>query len=172
MMINKRILKLVFVAIIILSCTKQNKNLTSEGEQSSTGTLDYVTQDIENSKITKFTFPDTIFINQKVTGKIKYNIELDTLDLSKIFKRYIFLYVSTETYETGVKAIEKVKHKIFIDSLGEGNFIFNASFKNKGNNIVNGVIQDVILYNVELENGKKLTSEEETIIMKKVYVKE
>ncbi len=126
----------------------------------------------DKSLITFFKFQDTVILNQVVLGEIKYNYELDGLKLSDIDKRYTFLYITTQKEALDLEAIKNTSHTIFIDTIGNGTFYFNAKFTNFGNNLLNGVIEDIIYLKGITKEGKVKIIKKKINLSKDVFVKQ
>ncbi len=151
--------------IILTSCnTKPKKDVSDE-------VLKDASQFKSESQITFFEFQDTVIINQDISGEIKYNLEFDGFKLSDIDKRYTFFYVTTQKEALGLESIKSTNHNIFIDTVGNGTFYFNAKFTNSGNNLLNGVIEDIIYLRGLTKEGKVKIINKKTNISKDVFVK-
>ncbi len=123
-----------------------------------------------NTKILDLEFPDTLLINHDMSGKIIYNMKIDTLKKADISNRFIFLYVTTDKQGIDIHTIKQTNHKIFIDTIGNGKFKFKGSFNNTGNNILNLVFEDVVMTN-KLKKGKVFIYKVYTSISLPVFVK-
>jgi hypothetical protein len=124
------------------------------------------------SPITFFKFQDTIILNHDVSGEIKYNYEFDGLKLSDIDKRYTFLYITTQKEALDLETIKNTSHNIFIDTIGNGIFYFNAKFTNLGNNLLNGAIEDIIYLKGITKEGKVEIIKKKINLSKEVFIKE
>ncbi|MCF6347010.1 MAG: hypothetical protein L3J20_01760 [Flavobacteriaceae bacterium] len=156
---------LVFLIILISCNTKPKEDISGE-------VLKDTSQFKSESQITFFEFQDTVTINQDILGEIKYNLGLDDLKLSDIDKRYTFFYVTTQKEALDLESIKNTSHNIFIDTVGNGTFYFNAKFTNYGNNLLNGVIEDIIYLKGITNEGKVKIIKKKTNISKDVFVKE
>ncbi len=149
----------IILLIIFCSCVhKEDKILTGNAIG-------------ESNSLQVFKFPDTVLKNQNTSGEIKYDLELDTLNSLRVNKRYTFLYVTTEKGVFSLEDIKKGNHDSFVDTVGDGTFYFNTKFTNLGQNILSGVIQDVIFTNEFTEGGKVKVIKKNTNISKEVFVK-
>ncbi len=152
------------VFLILTSCkTEPNKDVYDE-------VLKEASQFDSDSLITFFEFRDTVAINQNISGEIKYNLGLD-VKLTNIDKRYTFFYVTTEKEALDIESIKSTNHNIFIDTVGNGTFYFNTKFTNFGNNLLNGVFEDIIYLKGITKDGKVKIVKKYTNISKDVFVK-
>jgi hypothetical protein len=160
-----RIFYLAFL-VILISC---NLNLKKEAHSE----VNKGTSQIKSeSLITFFKFKDTSIVNEDILGELKYNLELDSLKSSDIAKRYTFLYITTQREALDLEAIKNANHNIFIDTVGNGTFYFNAKFSDSGNNLLNGVIEDLIFLKEITDEGDTKIIRKKTNISKDIFVKE
>lgn len=117
-----------------------------------------------------FEFNDTVKVNQESLGKLRYNLELDSIQLSDIEERYLFFYLTTEKESLTIEEIKKHKHTMFIDTIGDGTIHFNHNFKKMGNIVLYGIIEDIIIFKTPEADGKIRIKTKETSISKDVYV--
>lgn len=157
-MIKINIKLFVILILIIASCNKKSELLEDN-------------ININEPKIIGFKFPDTVSKNQETLGELKYNLKIDTLESSDIIERYTLFYITTEKNAIGVEAIEKTEHNIFLDTIGNGTFKFKVKFANTGNQLLSGVVEDVVMFKGE-KKDKILTITDETSVMWEVFVKD
>lgn len=150
--------KFIFIfSILILTSCKEAKKESIEIMES-------------NEDILLFEFPDTVKLNQNNFGKIQYNLDIDSIDISEIDERYILFYLTNKKEEINLKSIEDIEHKIFIDTIGDGTFRFDIDFTKNGKNLLNGLIEDKIFLKTPTNDGKIRIITKETKISKDVYV--
>lgn len=156
LIINK--LFILLTLLIFISCSKVQNKFNSNYFKKS-------------NDILLFEFPDTVYEKQVVYGKVKYNLQLDSLELSEIDERFVLFYITTHKGELNLKSVEKIEHSIFIDTIGNGTINFNVNFANSGNNLLNGIIEDKIFLKTPTKEGKIRIITKETNISKEVYTK-
>lgn len=154
LIINKLIILLTL--LIFISCSNGQNKFNSNNFKKS-------------NDILLFEFPDTVYEKQVVYGKVKYNLQLDSLELSEIDERFVLLYITTHKGELNLKSVEKIEHSVFIDTIGNGTINFNVNFANSGNNLLNGIIEDKIFLKTPTKEGKIRIITKETNISKEVY---
>ncbi len=155
---------LVLVISIMSSCKKEKKTTWNLIEKPKT--------QIEKSIILSFEFNDTVAINQEVSGKLKYNLQIDSLKQSDIDDRFLLLYLTAEGFDLNLKNIQKTNHRIFTDTIGNGTIDFSFSFKKIGNNFLNGIIEDKIILKKPTIDGTIMIRTNEVSLTKNIFVKE
>ncbi len=155
---TEKIIYAIFILLAIVSCSEKKKEVA-------------LSHYIGNEKILDIVFPDTISIDKNVSGKISYDMTIDTLKKSDITDRFMFLYVTTDRDGVDIHTIKKTNHKIFVDTVGNGIFDFKAKFSSTGDKVLNLVFEDVVMTN-KLVEGKVPIYEEYTSISLPVFVKE
>lgn len=162
---------LVFSTLLILLSCKNHEKSDILDKLSLPKQISYIGYDRDSVlKIIDFIFPDTVNVNKQIGGELKYDLRLDTIEPSEIIERYIYLYTSTEI-SVNVMDIEKKKHKIFLDTIGDGTFNFNIKFDNLGNTSFTLILQDNILMKSRNSQEKMDVLTDEIIILRNVYIK-
>ncbi|MGS2761629.1 hypothetical protein [Sinomicrobium sp. M5D2P9] len=165
-----RLLLIVFL-LVVISCDRNrkpdNKKIIDINEQKIKNIEEFVVID----------FPDTVTLGQGlIPGKLWYNLvsRLDTIRPSNIDERHIYLHIAINPKEefTSLKEIKKTEHFIYKDTIGYGYFSFEAVFTKPGNNLLNGVVEDIIIQKGEDKDGNVKMRTNETLISKDVYVKD
>ncbi len=156
----------ILFLLLVISCNnkKVKENLSQKVSKN------FSEKENEESLITYFDFKDTLYLDENASGVIKYNLNLDSLSESDIEKRYTFLYISTDKEALNLEAIKNLKHDIFIDTVGNGTFYFEAEFTKVGNNLLNGVIEDLVFLKELTREGKVKIISNKTSISKNVFV--
>lgn len=158
---------LFFVLAVVYSCMDNGKRKTAKISTDSTNG--------GYTKILQLEFPDTVLLKENIQGKIKYGLELDSLMVSDISSRYIFFHVATSSEREGL-TLEEIKEEnriVYEDTIGKGIFNFEVSFSQPGDNVLNGVIEDIRIMSEELEDKDKVRIiTKETSISKNIYVKD
>lgn len=158
---------ILIVLAIIYSCTDNAEKKTAKfSTKNDNG---------KNTEILKLEFPDTVSSKENIQGKVKYGLDLDSLKPSDISSRYIFFHVATSSDKVGL-SLEEIKNEnriVYEDTIGEGVFNFEVSFTHFGDNILNGVIEDIRILNGELKDKDKVRIiTKETSISQNTYVKD
>lgn len=131
---------------------------------------------LNNNSKYKFTFPDTIIVNKKYHGGVKYKNDLDScstkIGANKGTSRYILLsYLKSKTKFNDIQEIEGNKE---LDTVmaSRTNYIklSNISFSEKGVNYINGIISDVVILDDFYENGNSNIITDKTLITHKFVV--
>ncbi len=155
----------LILLIFFISC---NKKLEKE---SNTEVFKNSLKANGESSVDFFKFNDTVIINKNTLGEIRYNLKLDNLKPSDVDNRFVLLYVTTQDDEPlGLESIKKSKHKIFLDTIGNGTFYFEAKFTKTGNNLLNCVVEDVLFLKKLTKEGKVKMISNKTSISKAVFV--
>ncbi len=164
---NKNILILVLTLFSILSCKKGRGNTVLGDKIQKTDTI--YKKEVVGSYQLKF--PDTVLINDISVGEINYSSVLDTIKLSPKDKRYIFFYVTTGKKLFNLDSLKKVSLDTFVSL--ESNIIpFKIKFTQKGNNYINGFIEDEAYIANFYNDGKTRVITHQINVTKKVYVKD
>ena len=149
---------LFFILSIFISCGQQNNSSVNKDT-------------LVKSKILNISLADTVFKNQVFFGEIRYDMNLDTLKPLDIRERYVLLYITNDEKALSLEDIKKTNHNIFIDTVGNGFFHFNAAFPTAGNQKLKGAIEDIVMLKEDsTENVRILT--EITIVTMNVFIKE
>ncbi len=159
---NKRIsqnniLLIVFIMVTLIACKK-----------ATTSNDIWIIE--KGSKILDLKFPDSIYKGNLVTGYVKYDLNIDTIDEVNIIDRWLYLYISTESKDLGLSEIKKNNHSIFLDTIGGGEFKVDLRFPNSGYNFINGAIEDIVLVKSN-DSTKVLTIVYETNFLRQIMVK-
>ncbi|RNL83109.1 hypothetical protein ED312_15715 [Sinomicrobium pectinilyticum] len=172
MVSNTNIFRKIMLVVFLLgvaSCNRKShhKNTVDTAEQEIEKTEEFVIVD----------FPDTVTVGQGlIQGKLWYNLvsRLDTIRPSNIDKRYVFLHIAIDPKEDfiSLEEIKKTEHFIYEDTLGHGYFSFEAVFTKPGNNLLNGVVEDIIIQKGKDKDGNVRMRTNETLISKNVFVKD
>ncbi|MGS2738393.1 hypothetical protein [Sinomicrobium sp. M5D2P17] len=164
-------LLLIVFLLVVISCDRNrkpdSKKIIDINEQKNKNIEEFVVID----------FPDTVTLGQGlILGKLWYNLvsRLDTIRPSNIDKRYVFLHIAIDPKEDfiSLEEIKKTEHFIYEDTLGHGYFSFEAVFTKPGNNLLNGVVEDIIIQKGEDKDGNVKMRTNETLISKNVFVKD
>ena len=146
-----RTLKFLFLILILFSCRETRKESTTMIKQ----------KDKNTSEIVFFNFQDTLGLNERADGSLKYDLRFKDINDTLIDTRYTLLYLTAQQdIVVDLESIKKVEHEIFLDETGEGIFHFKAKFNNLGQNMLKGVIEDVTIL-------KPLSGEEKIRIITK-----
>ena len=161
MMIKNRILPFFSLILMIISC--------KENTSRSLGKLNNEHK-ISQDKILSFEFPDTVQVNKLINGGLKYNTDLED---SNFEERNIFLYVSTnqkKERESLEKMIESPNLLIHEDTIGNGQFSFQAVFTKTGKSYLHCLVQDIVFLNEEAKKSGTGAIINETDLNKRIYV--
>jgi len=153
---------------LFVSC-KENKQKERTVNSKSIENTPHI--NLEDNKILNFKFPDTVYAKIKTRGVLTYDLQLDSSISSKLTNRFVFLYVTTDFVEGGSKEIAKRKHSIYKDTIGDGNYIFEVTFEDKGANVLSLAIEDNLILKSEIDSIAIDYGVEETSIHYPVFVK-
>lgn len=129
-----------------------------------------------NNSSYKFTFPDTVVLNKKYHGGIKYKNDLDScstiIGTNKETSRFILLrYLKSKFKFNDIKKIVGSKELDTVMALQTNNIkLTNISFKEKGINYINGIIRDVVIIENFYDNGDANIITNKTLVTHKVVV--
>ena len=129
----------------------------------------------KETKILQLEFPDTVLLKENIQGRIKYGLYLDSLRPSDISSRYIFFHVATSSDKKGLslEEIKKENRIVYEDTIGKGVFHFEVIFPHVGDNVLNGIIEDIRILNGQVEDKDKVRIvTKETSISRNIYVKD
>lgn len=125
----------------------------------------------EKEDVLKIDFPDTVDVNKSIHGKLEYNLPLNSKELLDLSSRYVFLHIITGQNEgVSLAEIKKMNSLVYEDTIGNGKFKFDTRFLKVGKSLLNGVIEDILIFKTPDENGKTRIRTKETFITKDVYV--
>lgn len=119
--------------------------------------------------------PDSVVNGENIMGSIKYNREIDSLTPKDISSRYVFLHLTTSSKQKNlsIETIKTENRMVFEDTVGNGIFDFDIVFEKSGNQILNGVIEDIIILNEQIEEQDKVRIiTKETSVSKNIFVKD
>ena len=91
---------------------------------------------------THFDFPDSVNKGPVYKSKIYYSSAFDTLRLKLDWDRFINFIVRTDTKQLNYEEVLKMSHDTFL--IENDTINFNVSFKNQGENYINGFISDKV----------------------------
>jgi hypothetical protein len=160
-----------FTLLLVTSCSKTKEK--DSKTNSETFHLSDSIPDIDgnDNDILKFVFPDTVDLNMKIYGKLKYNLELDSVTESKLLDRFVFLFVTSEYVEGGSKEIMERDHSIFKDTIGDGTHFFNITFDNRGKKVISLAIQDNLIFETDTDSSAINHGIKDVTIHHSVFVK-
>lgn len=167
-MISKKnilLLSIVFIQLLMFSC-KNKENKKTETKVNTLKQIEFIVE-----------FPDTVYVNQKYNGKIKYKSILDTITTSfddKKKNRYVIFYQTlVDKPDPDYKHLKKVAKMVGADNNREiplEDIVFNKT----GTHYIDGIINDnvVIDLNRTDKEGDSLSRiiENEERVIHKVFV--
>ena len=137
-MVYEDFLILTGLIMLLMSC---RENISTKNDVD-------VSSDTNSSVIEtrySFNFPDTVIVGQIYKGTIKYISPLDTIKLKERDRRYLWFYARGNVDMITLKELFKVEHDTFV-SIGSGIIpVNNIVFNKKGENYINGYIEDQVV---------------------------
>jgi hypothetical protein len=160
------VLSVICILLLRLSScsTKENKDVTISN-QSPSQTFEAITDIV-------IEFPDTVYVNEKNSGIIKYKSVLDTITTSfsdKLKNRYVMLYLTLEIEPNNNANYIKENGKIFGAKNNREILIYDLIFTKNGTHFIDGIISDYVVIDLntkdrqgselvrEIENEKRIT---------------
>lgn len=129
-----KIIKCLFIALIIISCNNKKEENSNQDLKTDL--------DLYKNKILSCSFPDTVKVNKVVEGKLQYDVS--NIDSSITSSRFLELVLSTSVNKELANYNEVDNNALlsYVDSLNTGKFEFKAVFEKKGKQMLNIVIRD------------------------------
>ena len=148
----------ITLLLLLLSCSENRK-----------GEKDKQVSQNKRDVILSFEFPDTVKLNTRIKGKLKYNKNFFVSDTSKVSERHTYLHLTVNQKPDTVllKQFDKISNRLaFQESLKGGDFKFFSVFKEPGKHYLHGAIEDIFV----LEDNNTETEIKEVTFMKEVFV--
>ncbi|WP_299156931.1 hypothetical protein [uncultured Tenacibaculum sp.] len=124
----------------------------------------------ESNKIAFIEFPSVIRKGEIVKGKLKYNLNLDSIKRENIKERFIFLYITKDANVSNIEELKKHKHQVFVEGNKKGVIGFKIKFEKSGKGILNCFLVDKIY--IKKEKDKIDIKTKEINITKDVFVED
>lgn len=132
------------IILLIISC-KENSKPTNENKKNEQSTKSFVFLGDTIPKVIDLEVQDTVYRGVYAYGSLRYDMSVDTIDVSNIDERIIMLYISIEKNLKTFEDIINSKQNIFIDTIGDGIFNFKFIFPKAGKNKLIIGLEDYIL---------------------------
>ena len=129
----------------------------------------------QESLIRLLDLPQSVIKGENIRGSIEYDTKLDSLLPEDISSRYIFLHLTISSHQKNlsIESIKNEKRIIYEDTIGNGIFNFDIIFEKSGNQVFNGVVEDIMILSEPLEDEDKVRIlTKETSISQVVFVKD
>lgn len=167
-MISKKnilLLSIVFIQFLMFSCKNEEKK-KDEKKENTLKQIEFIVE-----------FPDTVYVNQKYNGKIKYKSILDTITTNfgdkKKYRYVLFYQTLVDKPDPDYKHLKKVAKMVGADNNREI-IIDDIIFSKTGTHYIDGIINDYVLIDLNEKNkdGQELAREieNEERVIHKVFV--
>ena len=157
---------LCFCSFLLIYSCKESSSSPKESNEIEFIKLHPYMEGINEPKILDIQFDDLIIYKNKYTsGKIIYDIRLDSLESSEINNRYIMFYATTE--KRSLPTLESIKKNAsfgHMDTIINGIFNFKLKFSSDKNSLLRVAIVDKIFLEGD-GTSKKMEVLQNTILL-------